>query len=635
MADMSGMMNAEVGGLPFSEIMNQAVKLKTHQAKPDRRRWDSWPKHKQNTMFGRDDVKEAREAPFEARFAAAMALKGKADAFFRARELLDASLNYEYALACFRWLSNIDPGWKKKGILDSDIVEHEYLTASTPASERASVTNLYVACYLNLARVYHKSGDTATALSACDYALAVDDQCDKALLLRAQVRLSKASAGATEQDMSIKDAAAAQKLLASKLARSDATIAALKADSSATLEAEEDGAFDMDRAVTPEAEAEAAARLAGLSAGGKGSGAVSEARRAEAEKEELAKRQRETTKYLAALRKDQAEQRDKDKQWGGVFKRGEIYDKEAEAAAAPAGGGVHRSIYEQLDDARRLLQVYESRGQDEEADNVRDEIKKCTERIAAHEAQRKAAQSGDMVAIDFDNPTEEMKRDALEKGIDLDNAAVRELLKRLQATHQASGEPMTDESIGRAMDAENEKETAELKAKVRPIIEEMGLPELREALKALGIPITAPSPDGKGRASRLGHAELVEAMVGAVVAKAEAGEPLPKLPAPRGSPVGRAASAAAAFFRAPINLLFGKPAAAALDADADSPAARKAAVEAAEKRTFRITFAAAACFFIGRLYWSGHLRLLVQSLREGSQAHEEDPGAADSEYDEF
>ena len=39
------------GDVPFGELMNQAVKLKTHQAKPDRTKWDSWPKFYQNSMF--------------------------------------------------------------------------------------------------------------------------------------------------------------------------------------------------------------------------------------------------------------------------------------------------------------------------------------------------------------------------------------------------------------------------------------------------------------------------------------------------------------------------------------------------------------------------------------------------------
>ena len=39
---------------------------------------------------------------------------------------MDASLKYEYALSVFKHLTNNDEGWKKKGILDADITEHEY-----------------------------------------------------------------------------------------------------------------------------------------------------------------------------------------------------------------------------------------------------------------------------------------------------------------------------------------------------------------------------------------------------------------------------------------------------------------------------------------------------------------------------
>jgi hypothetical protein len=49
-------MDQKLDGVPFGELMQQAVKLKTHQAKPDRRRWDSYPKFKQNNMFTRPEV---------------------------------------------------------------------------------------------------------------------------------------------------------------------------------------------------------------------------------------------------------------------------------------------------------------------------------------------------------------------------------------------------------------------------------------------------------------------------------------------------------------------------------------------------------------------------------------------------
>jgi hypothetical protein len=50
-------------------------------------------------------------------------------------------------------------------------------------------------------------------------------------------------------------------------------------------------------------------------------------------------KQNQVSKYLKNLRDQSAAQKVKDKQWGGMFQRGEIYDPEtiaAEAAAAAA-----------------------------------------------------------------------------------------------------------------------------------------------------------------------------------------------------------------------------------------------------------------------------------------------------------
>jgi tetratricopeptide (TPR) repeat protein len=140
----------------------------------------------------------------------ALAIKAEADGHLRSKNLLEASFRYEHALAGFKWLQNADPGWKKKGINDNDITEHAYSPANS--DEASQVATLLVALYLNLARVYFKTNDFTTAITACGAALDVDADCDKALFLRAQVRIAPASAGATEHEASLKDAAAAQKV---------------------------------------------------------------------------------------------------------------------------------------------------------------------------------------------------------------------------------------------------------------------------------------------------------------------------------------------------------------------------------------------------------------------------------------
>jgi hypothetical protein len=89
------------------------------------------------------------------------------------------------------------------------------------------------------------------------------------------------------------------------------------------------------------------------------------------------------------------------------------------------------------------LQVYESRNQHEEADKVRLEIEASEKRIAAFEKSTQNGKGGGGSSqpqsatatkpqVDFFNPTPEMKADALDKGLDLDDPAVLKILQKLQ-----------------------------------------------------------------------------------------------------------------------------------------------------------------------------------------------------------
>ena len=116
-------MDAKINGTPFSELMNQAVKLKSSQTAIDRRKFDSWPKFYQNSVYVKEDIQEARLKPFAERIVSARAHKATADAAFREGNLMEASLNYEYALGMFKHARNTDPNWRKKGIDDAVLVE--------------------------------------------------------------------------------------------------------------------------------------------------------------------------------------------------------------------------------------------------------------------------------------------------------------------------------------------------------------------------------------------------------------------------------------------------------------------------------------------------------------------------------
>jgi len=210
---------------------------------------------------------------------------------------LDASLKYEYALSVFKHLTNNDEGWKKKGILDQDITQHEY----TPVNdeEAVAIKDLFVSVYLNIARTYHKQRDTTTAVQACDSALELDSECDKAMFLRAQIRIAPASAGGVEMEMATKDVAAALRVIKSKL--SDLDLASNGGDGDG------DGGGD--------------------GGGSGGDGAV---------RLELLKRQKEVMRMLKKLRSDKAEQSVKDKEFAGAFHRGELYRPDEEPTK-PAG----------------------------------------------------------------------------------------------------------------------------------------------------------------------------------------------------------------------------------------------------------------------------------------------------------
>ena len=66
------------------------------------------------------------------------------------------------------------------------------------------IAALSLSCYLNLSRCYFKSAEFLTARQACDAALAIDGDSDKALLLRARARVGPKSHGATELEQALK-----------------------------------------------------------------------------------------------------------------------------------------------------------------------------------------------------------------------------------------------------------------------------------------------------------------------------------------------------------------------------------------------------------------------------------------------
>ncbi|KAJ1448966.1 hypothetical protein M885DRAFT_123238 [Pelagophyceae sp. CCMP2097] len=376
----------EVEGTPFSVLMQQAVKLKTHVHKIDRVKFDKWPKFYQNSVYVKDEQKAERQLSFQKRLKVAKDYKNAGDAWLKGGvDPLQASLNYEWAIGLFKWATTLDPDWRKKSVDDTMLREGQF-DGDTP-SERLTIRDFKVVCYLNLSRSYFKQADFATARQACDWALALEPNSDRALLLRAKCLVEPPSHGASERDSAIVDLEQAMEALEVETAL---------ASSSLQLS---------------DAAADSALR-------------------------DLARRRKEAAALLAQLRRLRAAGRAADKQFAGLFDRGELYDPEetacraAEAKRAAAEAGEPRtglSPRAELAAAERLVGEYEEQGRVAEAEELRAGLKAAKAKLAAGKAWPPPP--------DFRNPTADMVADAKSRGIDLDDPAVQDMLNELQNGH--------------------------------------------------------------------------------------------------------------------------------------------------------------------------------------------------------
>jgi len=150
-------------------------------------------------------------------------------------------------------------------------------------------------------------------------------------------------------------------------------------------------------------------------------------------------------KLLVRLRAERKVQREKDaKTFTGMFDRGEIYDKEAQAKALAgvqpgrgAFGGPsmddlqHRidgiseedSLEKRAQDAELLRDLYVRNGKEEEARALNEQIQ---------DAKKVLKGKREPIQMDWDNPTPEMVEDAKQHGLDLTDPLVKEELKRVQ-----------------------------------------------------------------------------------------------------------------------------------------------------------------------------------------------------------
>ncbi|DBA00357.1 TPA: hypothetical protein N0F65_000542 [Lagenidium giganteum] len=191
------------GDNPFADLMSKAVKLKGHQQAQLRPVFDSWPQYFQHSMFMQESVLSQRCKPFPERFAAAELMKVAGNQHFANGVLEEAVAEYEKALAVFKYCENKDPGWKKKGIEDTDITVVDY-KCDNP-EDQLRLNNLKVSCYLNIAVCKFKLKEFPICIRACDDTLLLDPRNVKAFYRRALALITPKSSGALEFDQAITD----------------------------------------------------------------------------------------------------------------------------------------------------------------------------------------------------------------------------------------------------------------------------------------------------------------------------------------------------------------------------------------------------------------------------------------------
>jgi len=271
----------------------------------------------------------------------------------------------------------------------------------------------------------------------------------------------------------------------------------------------------------------------------------------------------------------------------------------------------------QVTDAQRLLQMYEQNNRHDDADRIRKDVETAKQNFSKFQKQKTEQSSKPQTTqADFFNPTEDMKKDAKERGLDLDDPMVLDMLQKLQKSHE-SGVEVSDESIDNAFSSEKLKSIEKLREEVTPLIKEMRSKEIRDALKLMNRPYQ--HEDG----SRMSHDVLVENMIQLVLLKAENGETLPNLSQLQKnnntSFISKFLSSASLFFSY-FNLIKNDndEEEEGDDGDGKGTAAKLEQIEKDKQtRTFRITFALASIFFIFRLWYSGQFGIFLELYQNG------------------
>lgn len=188
----------------MDDLLQTAVRMKTHQIQAARPKYEASPKFKQASLFLERDLAIVRGLNAHDRLDAAGEMKARGNEHFEAGAHAEAARAYERAIACFHYFMPLKSSWRSDGFGDEDLCDVRFDGAGPEDTQR--IHAFLVGCYLNLAQA-HLAAKTnyADARHACDEALALDPRNAKALFRRARARTLPLSAGATDLQLALCD----------------------------------------------------------------------------------------------------------------------------------------------------------------------------------------------------------------------------------------------------------------------------------------------------------------------------------------------------------------------------------------------------------------------------------------------
>ena len=189
----------------FGELIQQAAKMKGAQMAKDKRRFETWPKYLQHTMYNQEKLSETRALPDEERLAEAAKMKAEGNDLLKQQQYQDAMNVYEKALGIYYYVHNRESDWKKKGINDADVKIVDETLAASGDEMAAQVAQLKLSVLLNISLTAENMADHGLSARACSDALNIDSGNHKALWRRSTAYYAMGSA--LEFDMAIEDMA--------------------------------------------------------------------------------------------------------------------------------------------------------------------------------------------------------------------------------------------------------------------------------------------------------------------------------------------------------------------------------------------------------------------------------------------